>query len=193
MLISVSDYRTVTEDEATSDAKITAAITRMQSLIESYVDRRLGSQSYTETHIQTTAHPILLRQYPVTEITSATKDGTTVDATDLLINSDTGVLIHGSKLAWAKEAVIEYIAGYETCPDDIKYVLCDLVSGRLDGSLDVMGPESARALRKETVYGVSAVEYFASTAPSKLEFYPELGPYVSVLDRYKRPFEVPKF
>ena len=191
MLISVADYRDVTGDVTTSDVDISAAISRMQSRIESYLDRRLESQPYIEKHHHVSRTPVLLKQYPVTELTSAEKEGTVVAVDDMVLNADTGVLWHSDKLTWAKTVVISYTAGYETCPEDIKYVLCDLVKARLDGTLDSSGPQEARALKKETVYGVSSVEYFAASAVSKVEFFPELGPYVSVLERYKRPYEVP--
>jgi hypothetical protein len=193
MLISVADYRDTTGDVTTSDVDASAAISRMQSRIESYLDRRLESQPYLEKHYYNAATPVVLKQYPVTAVTSILKDGTAITLDTIVVNGDTGVLFHSNTLTWAKELTIEYTAGYETCPDDIRYVLCDLAKARVDGTLDSFGPQDARALKKETVYGVASVEYFAGSAMSKVEFFPELGPYVSVLERYKRPFEVPSF
>ena len=194
MLIPLADYRTFTGDVASADADVTVALTRAQQSVEGYLERNLESQAYTETH-RFISHPaLLLAQYPVTVLTSVTKDGTTLSVDDMILDAERGLLYHKGSALWGHEVSVTYTAGYATAPGDIKQVICALAEAHLAGTLSITGPESSRAVKKDTVYGVSAVEYdTAFVAKAELDFYPELGPYVRILDKYRRPYEVPRF
>lgn len=191
MLVTIADYRDYANDTASSDAEITAALARAQTSVEGYIDRYLELQEHIETHLYVGPEPILLGQWPVSAITSIDKDGTSIDPTDLVVDKKRGMINHKNLLIWGEDVEITYTAGYATCPNDLRLVICELAKARLSGDLEVTGPASARAVRKDTLYGVSAIEYepMATTA-TPLEFYPELGPYVRILDKYRRAYEV---
>ena len=194
MLISVTDFRDATGDTASSDAEITRALTRVQNRIEGYLDRMLESQEHVDKHLFVGPEPVVLLQWPVTALTSIDKDGDDIDVSSVLLDWKTGLLHHKNKLTWGEDVEITYTAGYESCPEDIKMILIDLAQSHLAGTLEVMGPASTRALKRDTVYGVSSVEYDTNLVDTKgIEFYPELGPYTRMLDKYKRPYEVPSF
>jgi len=191
MLVSVTEYRTASGDTATSDAEIDASLSHVQAMVEAFLDRLLGAQAHTEVFTFVSPEPLLLRQWPVTTLTSLDKDGTAVDVTEVVVDKARGILHHRNLLNWAEQVTVTYTAGYATCPPDLKAVIVSLTTARLAGELDVNGPASARGVKKDTVYGVSAIEYDPSPlAKAQLDFYPELGPYVRVLERYQRAYEV---
>ena len=191
MLVTLSDYLTAVGTSSASDADIEASLAHVQSIVEAFLDRSLELQEHTEVHNFVGPEPILLHQWPVTVLTSIDKDGTSVDTAGVVVNKARGLLYHKNTLNWAEEVTLVYRAGYETCPPDLKSIIVSLTTARLAGELDINGPTSARGVKKDTVYGVSAIEYDTSTlAKAQLEFYPELGPYVRVLERYQRGYEV---
>jgi hypothetical protein len=189
--VSTRRYRTLTGDQETSDADIQTNLKHAQTIVESFVERSLEAQSHTDVHYFIDASPVILDQWPVLELTRIDKDGADVAIGDVVVDNLRGVIHHKGRLTWGENITIEYVAGYEECPADIETVLVSLAKSRLDGDLDVTGPASARAVKKDTVYGVSAIEYDTSSfSKVQLEFYPELGPYVRILERYRRGYEM---
>ena len=193
MLVTADDYYDTYPSTAYSFDDIEAALSRAQTRIEGYVDRSLEHQEYTESHHYVGAGPLVLVSWPVSALTSISKDGNSIDPTNVTLDQSNGTLYHNNLLTWAKEVEVVYSAGYAVCPDDIKLVIFDVANAHLDGSLSIMGPTGSRIAKKETVYGVSAVEYGDSVSTSAVGFFPELGPYTKILDKYKRPPAIPRF
>ncbi len=192
MLISVEEYREASGDTATSDAAVARSIRRVQTRIEGYLDRKLELQEHVENQFNVATPTLILRQWPVVLITSIDKDGTDIPLSDVKVQPNVGIIQHGNRLLWASDVEITYTAGYEHCPDDIRLVLVDLAQAHINGELDITGTLASRRVKRDTVYGVAAIEYDTNMVDSRqIEFYPELGPYVRILEKYKRPYEVP--
>lgn len=187
MIVSLADYRALSGDVVSTDAGVGRTILRYQALIEGFLDRRLELATVAnEKHSMVTPAPLLLRRYPITEITSVTADGGTVDHTEFNVNEESGIVYHNNLLNWKRKVLITYRGGYDPLPADLQYVVCTLVEARLKGEVD-----DVRPVRKETVYGVQSIDYATG---SHLEAYgqpyAELGAYVSILERYRRADEL---
>ena len=192
MLVPIDKYRTVTGDTESSDSEIETALRYAQSRVEGYTERQLESQEHIERHYFVGPEPLLIKQWPISDIASIDKDGSVIDPAAMTLDRGRGVLHHNNKLTWGKEIIITYTAGYGPCPADIESLIVELAKSRLTGALNITGPQSAQAIKRETVYGVSAVDYDTSAQSSaRIEFYPELGSYVRILDRYCRASELP--
>ena len=80
-----------------------------------------------------------------------------------------------------------YSAGYSNAPYEIKVVLATLVEGYLEGVTG--GLAEVQGVKKETVFGVASLDYGdpGAMASAYGTPYAELGPYVSVLEKYREP------
>jgi hypothetical protein len=187
-IITAAEYRTyagLADDDAPTNAVITAAITRYQSLVEGYCDRELEEADYTDTVYDFDQRELLLRNWPVIEVASVTVDGEAAAVADLQVKLDEGVIRNSEAEITGDLVVVEYTAGYEEMPPEIKAVMLTLVDGFLRGESG--GVNALRTVRRETVYGVSSIDYEGVRNDQLFGApYAELGPYVSVLAKYRR-------
>ena len=105
------------------DAALSARITRLSKQIAEYCDRILALVDVEETFAFTGGGrlcpaagpqpiPLVLMQYPVTEIVSLTRDGADIGPDDYDLNTESGLLWprNGS---WAGRIVAQYSGGYD--------------------------------------------------------------------------------
>jgi Phage gp6-like head-tail connector protein len=111
----------------TEDAALQARITRLSDQIAEYCDRIFALIDVEETfafnagarmcpHGGTHPIPLVLMQYPVTEIASLTRDGAAISPADYDLNSASGLLWPRTGL-WSGRIVANYSGGYNL-PDD---------------------------------------------------------------------------
>lgn len=180
MLVTLSEYRTLTGDNATLDADVTRALTRYQALIEAYLERQLESAVITdEPHYRTGRSTLAVNRYPLTALTAITIDGTEQDISAMTVAADDGLIYHSGILFGAPEVLVSYTGGYLVIPNDIKYAVCALAGANLSGEMDGYKP-----IKRETVFGVASIDY---SLPAGDTPYPELGQWRAVLDRYRKP------
>ena len=107
----------------TEDAALQTRITRLSQQIAEYCDRILALIEVEET-FQFNGNgrlcpcsgphpiPLVLMQYPVTEITSLTRDGAAITEDQYDINTESGLLWPRSGL-WGGRIVAQYSGGYD--------------------------------------------------------------------------------
>ncbi len=157
----------------TDDNLLQRLLTAESTMIQSWLNRQIASQSYTETRdgsgVGDGAYEMVLANYPVTAIASLTIDGLAVPA-----STDNGVMQPGygfdSHRIWLARVtnsyeerysnawqftrgrgnvIITYTAGYATTPDDIYQACIELVSIRYR-ERDRIG-QNSKSLAGETV------------------------------------------
>lgn len=107
----------------TEDAALQARITRLSQQIAEYCDRILALIDVEQTFAFTGGDrlcpsagaypiPLVLMQYPVTEIVSLTRDGTDIDPLDYDLNAASGLLWPRSG-QWAGRITAQYSGGYD--------------------------------------------------------------------------------
>ena len=151
----------------TENAALQARITRLSKQIAEYCDRILALIEVEETFAFNASNrlcpqarsfgtspqpiPLVLMQYPVTEITSLTRDGTAIDPAEYDLNSASGLLWPRSGL-WAGRIVANYSGGYdlpEGAPATLQSAVIEAVrqrraySGR-DPSVREIGHDTTR-------------------------------------------------
>jgi hypothetical protein len=184
-ILTATEYRTLTGQATSppSDADITLAIARYQALIEAYLQRLLDQAERTETHVLEARDPLQLAVYPVASIASIAVGTETFDPASFTLNKEAGLLYHDSMLL-GQTAAVTYTGGYLTAPYDLKVVLVTLVQAYLTGVNG--GVNTLQGARKEVVMGVASIDYGDPvTTILNGAGFAELGPYVSVLDRYR--------
>jgi hypothetical protein len=187
-IITATEYRTYAglgANDAPTDAVITAAITRYQAMIEGYCQRSFEEADFTDVFYDFDQRELLLSNWPVVEVSSVTVDEESATVADLQIKLDDGVVRNASSEISGDVVTVVYTAGYEEIPRDLKEILLTLV----DGFLKEMsgGVNTLRTVRRETVYGVSSMDYEGVRNDELFGTpYAELGPYVSVLAKYCR-------
>jgi hypothetical protein len=187
-ILTVAQYRSMSEtpDTPPTDETLQLALDRYTGLIEGFTGRSYAHESHCETHFDVGAGPLQLNVYPVTAITAITVDGEAGDASGYDVHLAAGLIYHAGTL-YQRTVKVEYNAGWSDAPTEIKVVLCTLVQGYLSGASG--GTNELQGARKETVMGVSSIDYgVPGQAFSNFGSpYAELGPYVSVLEKYRDP------
>jgi hypothetical protein len=188
MILTVAQYRAMAQEADTvhTNGQITLALARYTAFIEGFTGRRFQSGSLTENFYNCDNGPLQLRDYPVTEITSIKNNGSSVSTDGFDIHKTAGLIYHYGFLR-GLDIVVEYIGGYDEAPYEVKSALMTLTSAYLNG--DYGGVETLTAGRKEVVMGVGSIDY-GNTAQQLELFgtpYAELGPFVSILEKYREP------
>lgn len=180
-ILTAAEYRLISgvSDDPPSDDEIELGIAKVQAMAESYCSREFDFKLRTETYLRVAENPLLLWHWPVADVTKvATQENGEAEIPD--VRHSSGLVFHDH--AWDGQTVtITYSAGFETAPDDLKFAVAALVESQMAG-------ESAPyPIRKETVYGVSAVEYSVDPVEGAV-VYPGLAPFQAVFDKYRRAF-----
>lgn len=184
VLLTTAEYKALTGDVTHTDAEIAMALARYSGLIEGYTQRALMLDTHEDVVVRTPYDPLALRYYPVYAVTSVVAGADTYDPARFTVDKMAGLLYHDGLLT-DRTVTVHYDAGYEELPTDIRAVLLTLTTGYLEGVSG--GLNDLHSVKKETVMGVATVEYSGglSDAAGGSAAYAELGPYVTVLDRYR--------
>lgn len=183
MILSVAQYRELTSDETTPDAEIQNALYRYEAIINNYCGRTFGPQQYAERYYDVNSEPLILNNKNVREINEIVVGLETANVADLQVHYGEGFVYHLG--AWAGQDVsITYWAGVDA-PYDVKHILAVLAQGFMAGTTG--GASEIHPIVRETVYGVTALEYGGAALDKPESAFAELGSFTSLLDRYREP------
>jgi hypothetical protein len=198
-ILTATEYRTyagLAPTDAPTDAKIDRAIWRYESLVEGYLQRVMARVRQSEKYYFIDTANLVLARWPVLNVYAITDGASkTFDVTRMLIHHSKGEIYHRGLLAGQETVQVDYEAGWDinSLPDDIKVVVFALAEALLSGSGGGSAALSSAPIKKETMHGVATIEYDTSLLVDSGDGgigsgrYAELGPYVSVLDKYRAP------
>lgn len=138
-LITLEDakmYLRIGSSDSTYNDIITILINSVSQAIEKFIGRNIIERQYEEVYSGTGVVSINLRQYPVSAISGVWMDATSKFETDSLLDPDTyycnresGILyrVGGVFDKGANNIKVEYTAGYETVPADLRLITMVLV------------------------------------------------------------------
>lgn len=131
----------------------------------------LRDETVTETFVnKSLQRSLVLARRPVIEIISVTQTGSGLSESDYLVDAASGVL-YRSGTGWFSDrfgqcsfwgvgnTVVEYTAGYEEVPDDLKYAAIKFLQAEY-----VTGTRDPN-LKSLTIEGVSSREWWVSDKP----------------------------
>ncbi|MGE0289268.1 MAG: hypothetical protein AB7P16_23515 [Bradyrhizobium sp.] len=167
-LLSLAEIRSVVgadfcseEDLRSLNASISAAIARYCRVADDGVRvPTLRLETVTEAIRFCRTREIVLKRFPVTEITSIELDGTDLVTADYELNVANGMLsrLCDDRLTWwsGSKLAVSYKAGHATVPADLKLAAKKLAL--------VMNSESGRepGLKRENIPGVIEREYWVA-------------------------------
>lgn len=141
--------------------RVSTAIARQCNVMDDGVNPpTLLSETCTEVFRWNGCGPLKLARRPVTSIVSVTISEEAVDAADYELNGGDLYALSDDEISeWQSGKItVEYVAGYETAPDDLKLAASKLVTAT--------NAETARdpSLKREQVDGIGEREYWV--APS---------------------------
>lgn len=117
-----------------SDALIDALIDRASATVESYCDRTLSQATHVEARDGGGGSAMMLRQYPVTSVTSVVIGGATIPQSPdgmqagWFVSGRTLHLIGYRFTRGPASSVITYTAGFSTVPADIEAATIEVVA-----------------------------------------------------------------
>lgn len=155
---------------------ISAAITKVCKVaVAGAIAPTLRDEGVTETFRLTSRQSYLaLARKPIIEINSVLENDTSVDASEYEVD---GSLIYklssNCRVCWAFGSIeVDYMAGYATVPDDLKWAAIKFVQSELtNGGRDPL-------LKSKTIEGVSSYEWWVD--PTKDSIIP--GEVISILE-----------
>ena len=119
---------------ATSDTLLGGLITAVSSFVANYLGRQILTASYVETYRGNGQCELLLRNFPITAVTSVAFAGQTITAAADPVALTSGVLFDdrtltliGYRFPTGLPVVVSYTAGYATPPPDIGQAAVELV------------------------------------------------------------------
>jgi hypothetical protein len=177
-LITLDDLKLELGITGTAEnAALQARITRLSKQIAEYCDRILALIEVEETFAFSAGNrlcpqarsfgasaqpiPLVLMQYPVTEIVSLTIDDTEIDPDDYDLNAASGLLWPRSGL-WSGRIVAQYSGGYDL-PDGAPATLQSAV---IESVRQRRAFSSHDPAIREVVHGDTRTSYFSETRSS---------------------------
>jgi len=136
-LTTLSDVKAWLNVQTTNDdALLTRLISAASTFIQSWLNRQIASQSYTQTLNGNASRKMVLENWPITAVSSLTIDGVVVSqspnsqTTGYMFDDKVVYLISRSFCRGLQNIVISYTAGYSSVPLDIAQACIELVSMR---------------------------------------------------------------
>lgn len=152
-LATVKQWLSITSSN--DDALLTRLVTGASQFIQTWLNRDLASQNYSETRDGHGGNILPFRDYPVTAVSSLVIDGDAIPAAPNTVIrgyrfTDTRLVLQGySFTRGAANVVINYTAGYATVPPEIAQAAIELVAYKYR-ERDRIGHQS-KSLAGETV------------------------------------------
>lgn len=137
---ALTDLATVKDDLGISKTDYDSILERMinaaSQSIEKYLDRVVKEATYTEFQDGRASNKILLKEYPVSSITSLHIDNdgdfdanALIDSGDYSIDSESMLLLrHRTFTKGYQNIKVVYVAGYSTVPSDIEHACIEYVN-----------------------------------------------------------------
>lgn len=141
MAVTINSDALVTLDETKTWCKVGALDTTYNDLlsmlinaVSTFLINRIGrgvkSADYTQKMVWEGGNLIVLKNYPVSTITSVKVDDETI--TDYVSLTDQGLIYVNDEIEKGSTVEINYTAGYSTVPDDLKVACLELIKTRFD-------------------------------------------------------------
>jgi hypothetical protein len=118
----------------TYDAQLSGLISAVSAFVVNYLGRQLLSASYVETYRGNGQRSMVLRNFPITAVTSVAFAGQTITAaadpvalTSGLLFDDRALTLVGHRFPTGLPVVVSYTAGYAAPPPDIGQAAVELV------------------------------------------------------------------
>lgn len=123
----VKEYLQIAETDTAKDSLLTRLISVASAVIEEYCGRKFSLGTHTEIHyLDEASETLLVKQFPITEITSISDDGTILTVDELAACENREVYIKLDQKRGGKIDVT-YKAGYGIIPDDLEQACVMLV------------------------------------------------------------------
>lgn len=168
---------------------VSAVITKLCGVKQAgIIPPTLRLETVTETFFfKSLQKNLVLSRRPVVEIVSVTESDTELSTTDYQFDAAAGILYRKSLTGWCPNygwwalgnTVVEYSAGYDEVPDDLKYAAIKYVQSEISqGTRDPF-------LKRIRIEGISEREYWVDTSKASTQTPPEVmdilrrGGYIS--------------
>lgn len=139
----------------TDDALLTRLITAYSNYVQSWLNRLIASQAYTEKRSGKGGTVMVFADYPVTAVSSVTINGQSIPAIinfgDVGYSFDDGAIyLNGYCFTRApNNVVLQYTAGYASTPPELEQAVIELIATRYK-ERDRIG-QNSKSLAGETV------------------------------------------
>jgi len=164
-----------------TDTLISSLITAVSTFIPNYLGRQILSADYVETYRGNGQDVMLLRNFPITAVTSVAFAGQTLTAaadpvalTSGLLFDDRALSLIGYRFPIGLPVVVSYTAGYAATPPDIAQAAIELV-GEAFRRRDRIGVSSKTLGGQEVV--AFSLKDMNDTARGLLSPYQVLAPF----------------
>lgn len=124
-LVNLKEYLQI--NDTSKDDLLINTINRASNVIEDYCRRKFKLRTHNETHyLDDASENLMVKQFPVTEITSISDDGVALTADELAACENREVYIKLDQKRGGK-IDITYKAGYDPIPEDLEQACIMLV------------------------------------------------------------------
>jgi len=123
-----------------ADARLTAIINSANQWFLTKLKRNIEEKSQEEYYDGDNTSELLLRDYPITELTELKIDDTLITATDYATYYSSGIIkmLYGIFSGGIQNVYVKYKSGFNPVPNDIKMAISELVSKKYE-SFDKKG------------------------------------------------------
>lgn len=158
-LTAVKDHLGIPPATTTFDARLTRFIDAASQAIENFLDRTVLTATYTEIQDGRASNRVILRNFPVTSVTSVyidpdsefTDPSTEVDSSDFRLEDESLiVLLHRQFPRGTQNVRVIYDAGYATVPPVIENSCLFLVEWYYDLQNDLRVGNVSKGKNNET-------------------------------------------
>lgn len=174
------------------DDFLTQQIQLVSDVIENYCRRKFLTANYRQTFYKEDyekSRVLELYHFPVTSIISIEVDGEEMDEESYRLHGPTGIVkaINGGYFFWAEETVVEYTAGYATCPVPVLAVLDAVVGERYNKKISGVDLNFGSDVQRISIPGAISIDfdYTLSNNERKSAYGVILGNNVNILDDYR--------
>lgn len=173
------------------DTFLTQQITLISDVIEAYCRRKFLQDDYIQTFYGCDfglKSQMELYHFPLVAVASIEQDTVPMDSSLYRINKPVGIVIHkGGYFFGAEETVVEYTAGYATCPTPVLAVLDALVGERYNKKKAGVDLSFGSDVQRISIPGALSIDFDYSLANNerKSAYGTILGNYANVLDDWR--------
>lgn len=174
------------------DTFLTEKITLVSDVIEAYCRRKFLTADYIQTFYRDENQKnkkIELYHFPVTAVASIEEDGEVLDTDYYRLHSPTGWVrgVDGKYFFCAEETVVEYTAGYATCPTPVLFVLDNIVGEYYNKKVAGVELNFGSDVQRISIPGAISIDfdYSLSNNERKAAYGTILGNNANILDDWR--------
>lgn len=163
---------------STDDSLLTRMVTAYSNQVQTWMNRKIASQSYSEMRNGVGGNRLMFADYPVTAVASVLIDGVAIPATSDFVTpgyrfTDQQIILQGYLFTRGYGNVaLTYTAGYSATPPELEEAVIQIIAQRYKEK-DRIGLKS-KALAGESIsFDVRA---FSSTVQATLNNYKKVIP-----------------